>query len=563
VLAAGNEETTKSAMSDSQRIVLTGFSGTGKSTVARLLADRLGWRAIDTDDEIEREFGQTIPDIFQQQGEAVFRAVERRALLAALDQSQVVIATGGGATVDPELWTPGALCRPDVLTIALDADPGVLLDRLRAQQQRDGASVVRPMLATDDPLARSTELKARRQAAYDQALITFVVDRVSADQVATEIATHLNNANITEPTLSLDAPSGRSEIFIAPGVSAQVGALLRERWPKARRAWIVTDESVGRHHRGRVEDLMREAGLDVISRTVPPGESSKSLSVVSALYDWLLGAGIERGDVVVALGGGMIGDLAGFVAATALRGVGLIQMPTSLLAMVDSSVGGKTGVNHAAGKNLIGAFYQPPLVIIDPHFLRTLPPRELVSGWGEVLKHGVIQASTPGGDRADLFTFYERNAGHLAALDDPAITYAIRRNVALKAAVVEADEREAGIRAYLNFGHTLGHAIEAAGYRYLHGEAIAGGMRAETRMGQLLDMVDAPFVRRLDALLERYGLPTGITVDQQRALALINSDKKRAAGRQRWVLPLAAGGVTIRDDVPDTIAATALAAISR
>jgi 3-dehydroquinate synthase len=549
-------------MSTPQRVVLTGFSGTGKSTVARLLADRLGWRAVDTDDEIEREFGQTIPDIFQQQGEAVFRDAERRALLAALDQPQVVIATGGGATVEPDVWTTDTLCRPGVLTVALDADPRILLDRLRAQQQRDGAAVVRPMLTADDPLARSTELKARRQAAYDRALITFIVDRVNPDQVAAEIATQVNGDAITEPTLSLDAPSGRSDIFIDPGVSGQIGSLLRQRWPKARRVWVVTDESVGRHHLDRIEQLLCDAGLEVGSQTVPPGESSKSLSMVSTLYDWLLGAGIERGDVIVALGGGMIGDLAGFVAATALRGVGLIQVPTSLLAMVDSSVGGKTGVNHSTGKNLIGAFYQPPLVIIDPHFLRTLPPRELISGWGEVLKHGVIQATTPGGDRADLFTFYERNAGHLAALDDPSITYAIRRNVALKAAVVEADEREAGIRAYLNFGHTLGHAIEAAGYRYLHGEAIAAGMRAETRMGQLLDMVDEPFVRRLDALLERYGLPTDITVDQRRALALINSDKKRAAGRQRWVLPLAAGGVTIRDDVPDAFAATALAAIS-
>jgi 3-dehydroquinate synthase len=549
-------------MSTPQRVVLTGFSGTGKSTVARLVADRLGWRAVDTDDEIEREFGQTIPDIFQQQGEAVFRDAERRALLAALDQPQVVIATGGGATVEPDVWTTDTLCRPGVLTVALDADPRILLDRLRAQQQRDGAAVVRPMLTADDPLARSTELKARRQAAYDRALITFIVDRVNPDQVAAEIATQVNGDAITEPTLSLDAPSGRSDIFIDPGVSGQIGSLLRQRWPKARRVWVVTDESVGRHHLDRIEQLLCDAGLEVGSQTVPPGESSKSLSMVSTLYDWLLGAGIERGDVIVALGGGMIGDLAGFVAATALRGVGLIQVPTSLLAMVDSSVGGKTGVNHSTGKNLIGAFYQPPLVIIDPHFLRTLPPRELISGWGEVLKHGVIQATTPGGDRADLFTFYERNAGHLAALDDPSVTYAIRRNVALKAAVVEADEREAGIRAYLNFGHTLGHAIEEAGYRYLHGEAIAAGMRAETRMGQLLDMVDEPFVRRLDALLERYGLPTDITVDQQRALALINSDKKRAAGRQRWVLPLAAGGVTIRDDVPDAFAATALAAIS-
>jgi 3-dehydroquinate synthetase len=166
-----------------------------------------------------------------------------------------------------------------------------------------------------------------------------------------------------------------------------------------------------------------------------------------------------------------------------LRGVGLVQVPTTLLSAVDSSVGGKTGINHSAGKNLIGAFLQPPLVIIDPDLLRTAPPRELRSGWGEVIKHAFIQRSTPGGERNDLLTFLERNAANLMALAEPAISYAIWRNVALKAAVVQEDEREVGIRAYLNFGHTLGHAIEAADYHLLHGEAIAVGMCAAAALG--------------------------------------------------------------------------------
>jgi 3-dehydroquinate synthase len=295
---------------------------------------------------------------------------------------------------------------------------------------------------------------------------------------------------------------------------------------------------------------------------VAAGEGSKSLRGVGELYDWMLGRGAERSDVVVALGGGMVGDLAGFAAATTLRGLGLAQAPTSLLAMVDSSVGGKTGINHAAGKNLIGAFYQPPVVAIDPDFLQTLPPRELTSGWAEIVKHAIIQPSTPGGERADLARFLERNAAGLRALSEPAVSYLIRRNVALKAAVVEADEREAGIRAYLNFGHTLGHAIEAAGYALLHGEAVALGMRAATRIGQAVGTCEGALVERVDALLDAFGLPRTAPIDPEATLALLGSDKKRAAGRLRWVLPLAEGGVELRDDVPMPVVEAALRAVA-
>ncbi|MGH2562384.1 MAG: 3-dehydroquinate synthase, partial [Thermomicrobiales bacterium] len=224
-------------------------------------------------------------------------------------------------------------------------------------------------------------------------------------------------------------------------------------------------------------------------------------------------------------------------------------------------VGGKTGINHRAGKNLIGSFYQPQLVVIDPTLIDTLPNRELVSGWAEVLKHGVIQPSTPLGERGDLFRFYERNAGRLTRLSQPALTYAIRRNIALKAAVVEADERESGVRAFLNFGHTLGHAIEAAGYRYLHGEAIAAGMRAANRIGQSMGTLDLATSQRFDNLLAQFGLPTHVEVDVERVLALVESDKKRAAGKIQWVLPSTKGGVTMRDDVPATVVRDALSTV--
>jgi 3-dehydroquinate synthase len=295
---------------------------------------------------------------------------------------------------------------------------------------------------------------------------------------------------------------------------------------------------------------------------VPPGEGSKSLETAGSLYDWMLGGGIERSDVVIALGGGVVGDLAGFVAATVLRGVGLVQVPTTLLAAVDSSVGGKTGINHGAGKNLIGAYYQPPVVLVDTELLRTMPPRELRSGWAEVVKHAVIQRSTPGGERGDLGALLERNFDRLSRLEDPALAYVICRNIGLKTAVVAADERESGMRAYLNFGHTLGHAIEAADYRLLHGEAIAVGMRAAAAIGAGMGTCGASERDRVNRLVDLFALPSSAPVDERAVLEKIRSDKKRIAGKQRFVLPVDGGGVIIRDDVPDRVIVEALSVVA-
>ncbi|MCA9876664.1 MAG: 3-dehydroquinate synthase, partial [Thermomicrobiales bacterium] len=216
-----------------------------------------------------------------------------------------------------------------------------------------------------------------------------------------------------------------------------------------------------------------------------------------------------------------------------------------------------------AGKNLIGAFLQPPLVIIDPDLLRTAPPRELRSGWGEVIKHAFIQRTTPGGERNDLLPFLHRNADQLLSLAEPAISYAIWRNVALKAAVVQEDEREGGIRAYLNFGHTLGHAIEAADYQLLHGEAVAVGMCAAAALGAGTGTCAGDIGEHVRALLRLVGLPEETSVDEERVLALLLSDKKRVAGRQRFILPLDSGGVVMRDDVPSDAVRAALRTVNR
>jgi 3-dehydroquinate synthase len=474
----------------------------------------------------------------------------------------VVIATGGGAAVDPAAWGPEMLGRHGTLVIALDASPETILARLGRHATEEGAAVERPLLASTDPLTRIRDLKSGRQSVYDQAHLTISSDLVSIDEVAGELEGVARLSERQPLSVQLAAASGVSDIRVGPGAILRIGEWIRDRWPKARRSWIVTDGNVGPLHALVTEDRLRDAGLAVSTHAVAPGEGSKSLTTTGELYDWLLGGGVERGDVVVALGGGVVGDLAGFVAATVLRGIGLVQVPTSLLAAVDSSVGGKTGINHAAGKNLIGSFLQPPLVVVDTSLLRTMPGRECRSGWAEVVKHAVIQRSTPGGERGDLAEILARNEERLSRLEEPSTAYLVWRNIALKAAVVAADERETGIRAFLNFGHTLGHAIEAVDYHLLHGEAVALGMRAASKLGVLCGTCGRSEAEKIGRLLDQFDLPRTAALDEAKVIAGLSSDKKRVAGRQRYVLPLDGGGVVIQDEVRDEALRNALSTVN-
>lgn len=542
-----------------RRIVLIGFSGAGKSTVGRIVADRLGWRLLDLDAEIERREERTIPDIFRHSGEAAFRAVERELFRDALATERAVIATGGGAVASDEVWTGDWLGAPGTVTVLLDAPATELHARLVAHQAADPSGATRPMLEGDDPLGRIEALKARRDPWYRRATVTIPVEGRAPAEIATIVA-RLGDA-VAPAEIALDVPGGTSTIRVGSGVLAELGGLA-QRWPKARRAWIVADERVAGHHLESVVAATEASGLDARTLTFPAGEGSKSMAGLTGIHDGLLGGGIERSDVVVALGGGVAGDLVGFAAATVLRGVGLVQVPTTLLAMVDSSVGGKTGINHATGKNLIGAFYQPPLVLIDPTMLDTLPDREYRSGWAEIVKHGLIEPSTPAGD-SGLSALIAANAAALRGRTSPLVPAIIARNVAIKASVVEADEREAGLRAILNFGHTIGHAVEAAGYELLHGEAIAVGLHGAMRLGAELGRVGEEEVDRVVATLRAFGLPTEVEADVETVRHLMRSDKKRVSGEQQWILPRPAGGVEIVRGVPDDAVNAALAAVVR
>jgi len=297
-------------------------------------------------------------------------------------------------------------------------------------------------------------------------------------------------------------------------------------------AAVVTNRTIGGLYLARVQESLRAAGFEVTAVEIPDGEEHKSLASLSEIYDRLLAARLERGSPIVALGGGVIGDLAGFAAATLLRGVPFVQVPTTLLAQVDSSVGGKTGINHAAGKNLIGAFYQPRMVLIDVATLKTLPRRELIAGLAEVIKYGAILD-------ADLFAFLERELDRVLGLDDVLIRYVVRRCCELKAMVVQRDEYEADYRSILNFGHTLGHAIEGLTHyqRYLHGEAVAIGMAVAACVSSLKGHCDRGTAERITTLLQRAGLPTAMPREfsQLQLAAAVRGDKKVSSGKVKFV----------------------------
>jgi 3-dehydroquinate synthase len=349
---------------------------------------------------------------------------------------------------------------------------------------------------------------------------------------------------IPERTIRLALSGHTYEIAVKPGLLAEAGLRLRA-LNKSAKAIVVTDTNIPQATVRALLDSLSASGYSAHTAVVPAGEEHKSVEHVMRLYDQVLPLKIDRQTPVIALGGGVIGDMAGFVAATVLRGVPFVQCPTSLLAMVDASVGGKTGVNHAVGKNLIGAFHQPIAVLIDTNTLKTLPERELRGGLAECIKHDLIRDAA-GFDRL------EREIGRALAVDVDYLTDLVAHNVAIKARVVEADPFEKGERAHLNLGHTFGHAIEnVSQYGYSHGESVALGMAAAAKLCVSLGLIDEPARQRILAVIRKAGLPTsGLTLDTDAVVTAMAYDKKVASGRLRFVLLDGIGKAIVRDDVP-------------
>ncbi|MBI3099419.1 MAG: 3-dehydroquinate synthase [Planctomycetes bacterium] len=346
--------------------------------------------------------------------------------------------------------------------------------------------------------------------------------------------------------IQVDLGDRSYSIRIESGLLDHLGAEIRRAVPQPSRAVIVTDRHVGRLYGPRVDRALRRAGFPVDRITFAGGERNKTLPVASATIDRLVALGADRHTLLVALGGGIVGDLTGFVASIYMRGIPFVQVPTSMLAQVDASVGGKVAVDHPRAKNMIGSFYQPRGVFTDPTVLRTLPEREYIAGLAEVVKSGMI-------GNPDLFAWLERSAADVLAHSEAAILHCISAAAGLKAAVCSRDERETGERVILNYGHTVGHALETAtGYdRFRHGEAVSVGMDVEARLAERLKLCPPGIAERQRRVLATLGLPIRCPrAVQRRIMEAMKHDKKSRAGRMRFVLPVRIGEVKVVPDVP-------------
>lgn len=540
-------------------IFITGFSGAGKSTVGREVARRLGWTLIELDDEIVRAAGKSIEAIFREDGEDSFRQIEAECLDSVAAKDRQVVSTGGGVPVSPR---NRATMSENGIVVCLEASPETILARLEREGRGARGPVVRPMLEAEDPAARVRALKAERQPAYALADWTVHTDRLSPGMVAEEAERALTtlSARTVEPDSDGDlaaivrTSAGDYPVWAGWGALDSLGERVKD-IVGARTAYLVSDEGVYAHAR-RAQTSLEAAGIPAHLVFIPQGEASKTLDTARLIYGWLADHKAERGHVVVAVGGGVVGDLAGFAAATNVRGMPLVQVPTTLLAMMDAAIGGKVAVDLPQGKNLVGAFHQPRLVLADPATLETLPKRELASGWAEAIKHGLIL------DR-ELLDSFDRDRTAILALEREVTEDVIRRSVAIKARVVSQDEKETlGVRVLLNYGHTIGHAIEAVtGYRrFLHGEAVSIGMMGEAYISQGMGLLSETDVRSQQRLLEAFGLPVryGAGIDAGAIREAMRSDKKTTAGSIRWVLLEALGSAVTRNDVPDELVDEAL-----
>ena len=505
-------------------IVLSGFMATGKSTVGPRVAARLGLPFVDTDAEIERATGQRIADLWRAEGEPAFRArelalVER--LLGDGTRSRCVVAFGGGTvTVD----RARRLAVDHALVVTLTASPETIAARA-------GDAGQRPNLAVGaDPVTRSRELLAARAPSYAECHLSLSSDVLDPDALVDAIVALTERDPLVVP---LGARSYAIDVCV--GDPARLTDAIVRCAPSS--VILVTDSNVQRARGAALERALRPLAVPVAHVTLPPGEAQKTLVTVSTIWDAALGAGVDRDALVVAAGGGVVGDLAGFAAACLLRGVRFVQAPTTLLSMVDSSVGGKTGFDHASGKNLIGAFHQPSAVVADLEHLTTLAPRERRAGLAEIVK---IALATD----APLLAVLERNVAALARGDVETLVPVVRGAIEAKVRVVRDDEREAGPRALLNLGHTVGHALEThGGYaRWLHGEAVALGTVAELRASVALGLTPADLPGRAAELFAALGLPTTVTADDLAASwRFVAGDKKRAGSQLKLPVVTSAG----------------------
>ena len=490
-------------------IFLYGPSGTGKSTVGQLLADKLKLSLIDLDSVIETSAGMSIPQIMNEQGEDAFRDLETSALKAIGNEKECVVALGGGALLRDE---NRAIAEASGRVILLMAELDTLLARLEAD------SNIRPLLS-GDLREKLSSLLVKRSEHYSSFTNQLQVDNKSVEQIAQQAQIQIGRHHLSS--------MGEYDVIIG-----QVSNLIN--FP-IQNPMIVTDENVARYHLEKIQYVLPESKSIIL----PAGEAHKNLETVSRLWKSLLENGLDRKSMVIALGGGVVGDVAGFAASTYMRGIDWIAVPTTLLSMVDASLGGKTGFDLPEGKNLIGSFHPPKLVLADPSLLLTLPERELISGMAEVVKHGII---------SDLELFELCRNGMDWIKED--LEQVVKRAISVKIKVIEEDPYEKGIRAALNLGHTVGHAVELVSkFELRHGEAIAIGMVAEAKYAERIGVAEKGLAEVIKNTLAGLGLPIEIPKDMQRGdiIQAMRVDKKKNAKSICFALPVEIGKVDLVD----------------
>jgi 3-dehydroquinate synthase len=526
------EDSVDTARRENPNIVLTGFMGTGKTTVGRELARLSGLGFVDADALLEERLGLEVQDIFRLHGEARFRQEEKQLARELSELRGTVIATGGGMVVDPEsrraLESTGEL-------VCLRAKPETIVERVRTGSPR-------PLLAGRDEPSRIKELLASREEVYGSIAHAVETEGLSPAQIAKRI---LGGLCPSTRRITVEIPGGDTyPVLVGRGLLAALPLFLSSLGAR-REVFVVTDSNVHALHAGRLREILLENGFNPEVFSFPAGEQRKSLETVTAIHSFLASNGAQRDSLVIGFGGGVTGDLSGFAASTYMRGIPLVHVPTTLMAQVDSSIGGKTGVNMPQAKNLIGTFYQPRMVIADPELLSTLPTSEIRCGIAEMLKTAIIE----GEDAFQaLDTLLEDALEKRIAFLEPLIT----RCAGKKAQIVSRDPFEKGERRVLNLGHTFGHALEKAGNysKIPHGEAVAAGIGIAASLSARLGKMPAREAERITAFIDRAGLPSRAPrFVPQDILEAALLDKKAKRGRFTLVLPARIGDIEIVEDI--------------
>jgi 3-dehydroquinate synthase len=524
-------------------VVLVGFMGSGKTTVGRELAARLGRPFVDLDDEVAADAGRPVREIFADEGEAGFRQRETRVLEQVLAKDDAVIAAGGGAPMRDENWQQ---IRSGNTVVALMVEPAEVLRRLNGSKER-------PLLEPDPPSAVAS-LLPQRLPRYLAADLVLPTDGHAPEQVADWIVEGLPGSGLLR--IPVRVPAAMHEVVVGSGLTRVIASAI-QRMSIGSPIVVISDAIVADRHAAPLLAAISAQGLRATLYQIPAGEAAKELAVLSGIYDALARSDVDRGSLLVALGGGTVGDVAGFAAATWMRGVRYLQVPTTLLGMVDSSIGGKTAINLPAGKNMVGAVYQPAAIFCDLDYLATLPDADFRASLAELIKAAVIA------DRS-FAEWLATNLPGVVRRQGSALLEAIARSIAIKAEIVARDPYEGGKRAILNYGHTVGHALErAAGFGSLrHGEAVAWGMEVEARVSVLSGRCAQEAAEFQHELLADAGLLRNQpAVDRTALLDAMRHDKKSRGGQLRWVLLRELGRAEHGVQVDAAVVSSALAEV--